>query len=411
MNRIEFKKLSILICSLFVLAACEKDSDDNNNDTSNVAALEITENVESNTTWENRIENPEAADYIITNSIEINADLIIEPGVKIEFVESSQIDVNGQGSLNATGTSAEPIVFTGEVETEGYWRGIRFNSPSSKNKLIYTELKYGGEDYYKWDGESIVWLDSDNNSSVIIQNTIFEGSYKYGLFADAGTELVDFENNTFTENNDAGLVIYASSLNQLDLQTDYNQNNGEAPVVVFGNEINNDQTWKAINTPYLLSNDHMEINADVTVEPGVDFKVGKELEINVNPSGSLNATGNANQMIRFTGNLETHGHWRGIRFNSPSSNNQLEYVEVAHAANHYYKWYGESAIWVDDEDNGKLSISNCEIHTNNDWGLTIDAGATIVPATISAILNGNDFHDNGLASSPNCTGDCNVNID
>ncbi|MBF6608819.1 MAG: hypothetical protein ITG00_08790, partial [Flavobacterium sp.] len=74
-------------------------------------------------------DNPNAAvDYIIDCVMRVSADIIIEPGVVIEFGQNAGIEIDDfnvpYASLSAEGTAAKPIVFRGAVSGAGYWRGL-----------------------------------------------------------------------------------------------------------------------------------------------------------------------------------------------------------------------------------------------------------------------------------------------
>lgn len=429
MRFLNFKTSMIALMACCALAACNSKDDQTgspsgngggngngsgNGNGNNNNERTIQNAIESPTTWDNKFSDEDKADYIVeTQFLEVKAELTIEPGVKVQMPENAEVHIQGQGVLNASGKSDQPIVFTGKVETNGYWRGIKINSPSDQNNLKHVHLKYGGGSHHGWDGKSLLWLSKDNNASATIQNTTFEASAQYGLHLEQGVQIPGFENNTFKDNKKASLWLYANAIGKLDTGSNYNQNNGDPYVEVVGNEVNDDQTWKNINTHYWLNRESfIQIKADVTVEAGVDFRFSKNRELHVKPEGSFNAVGQPDQQITFKGDLETHGHWRGIKVNSPSSKNKLEHVEIAYAAGRHHGWDGQSALWVASDDNGNLTLKNCEIHHTTDWGLTVNEqnDATIKPDTKSKLLDQNDFHDNGLASSPNCSGDCHIQL-
>lgn len=425
MKRFTFKQLMAMEMACCALNACDTSNEDDSggngsggngsggNGGSNDQGT-VAQNITSPTTWDNRFGDPSKVDYVVENDIDVNADLTIKPGVKVQMPEDGSIIVTGQGSLNAEGTSDEPIIFTGKVPTKGYWRGISVNSPSDKNKLNHVTLEYGGSSVHWWDGKSILWAKSDNNTKISIKNTTFAESSQVGFYFGKNVTLTNFSSNNFKNNKKAGLWVRASNLGQIDSDTDYNNGNGEPHVRVYCDKVNADQTWKNIEAPYLLSNsdNDLNINANVTIEAGADFLAAKELSILVNQNGAINAEGTSGDKITFKGNLETHGHWRGIKIASPSSSNVFKHVEFAHGGKRVHWWDGESVVWVASKNNGSLTFKNCEVHTNKDWGLTVNqsSGATITPSTKSELTNQNNFHDNGLASSPKCSGDCHVNL-
>ncbi|MBX2842679.1 MAG: hypothetical protein KTR26_12990, partial [Flammeovirgaceae bacterium] len=82
--------------------------------------------------------------YYVTGNLAINSGLIISPGVTFGFASDKRFWVDDEGYLNAIGTEASPIVFTGKDETVGYWKGLVIWTNNLDNKLDYVEVSYGG---------------------------------------------------------------------------------------------------------------------------------------------------------------------------------------------------------------------------------------------------------------------------
>src|SRR6056297_485546 len=103
--------------------------------------VEISEDITSDETWMKgtlyRVMNPVA--------VESGAKLTIEPGVVVEFVVDAGLTVVSDNSvLIASGTEEEPILFTGEQEIAGYWRGINIFSNSVENTISHAQILYAG---------------------------------------------------------------------------------------------------------------------------------------------------------------------------------------------------------------------------------------------------------------------------
>ena len=70
--------------------------------------------------------DPSQPDYVVEDWVSIDAVLTIEPGVVMEFGANSGLVVGefGGGAISAKGISGNPITFTGETKTKGFWGGI-----------------------------------------------------------------------------------------------------------------------------------------------------------------------------------------------------------------------------------------------------------------------------------------------
>ncbi len=99
-----------------------------------------------NLTW-----TKENSPYKVTGNIlvEDGCELVIEPGIKVYFTGNYYIKMNG--SINAVGTSDEPILFTKSASYTGTWAGIRIGGGSmTANDYTYVSgniIKYADFSY------------------------------------------------------------------------------------------------------------------------------------------------------------------------------------------------------------------------------------------------------------------------
>jgi len=93
-------------------------------------------------------------------TIDPTGTLNIAPGVTVLFGETQDITVHG--TLTALGTPADPILFTGETPTPGFWAGLIFVGTPAQlavGSFAYTTIEYGG-----YGGSAMVSLDNANVS-------------------------------------------------------------------------------------------------------------------------------------------------------------------------------------------------------------------------------------------------------
>jgi len=118
-----------LVLNLLVLLALGRPA-------SALAQTEVSGQITEDTTWN------EVA-YLVTGHVTIQAGvtLTVEQGVIVRFNRGTYLDVKGH--LQAKGTAAEPIVFTGQDETPGWWHGIVIVEDGSA-ELEHVTVAYAG---------------------------------------------------------------------------------------------------------------------------------------------------------------------------------------------------------------------------------------------------------------------------
>jgi parallel beta-helix repeat protein len=146
-----------------------------------------------------------AIPYIVNGSLRV-ADpsapvLTIEPGVTVKFTSSSTLLANDTnlGSINATGTAAQPILFTSNgTATAGFWQGIvlgaRNGTPSS---FAYCTIEYAGYSAAAHGGIHV-----DGNAPAF-DHLILRNNSVAGLSAAGGTP--SLSNSSFS-GNPAGIA-------------------------------------------------------------------------------------------------------------------------------------------------------------------------------------------------------------
>lgn len=281
--------------------------------------------------------NPNAAvDYIITCVMRARADIKIEPGVVIEFEENAGINIDDfnvtKASLVAKGTGDKPIIFRGKVKSKGYWKGILFNTGSTKNELDHVEIHHAGGEAFNSNndrGAVILWA----NSKLKIKNSLISKSLTYGLNAGYGNSLLSLENNIF-EDNDAPIVINPQYIHQINSTNDFTGNNKDFVFVESGS-FDTPTTWKKVNVPYTVLNRSVygsgggvSVSNLLSIEPGVHIEFDASTMLSIKElGGGLKAVGTSQDPIIFTAVNKIPNGWIGIYFDSAHPANEIAYSE------------------------------------------------------------------------------------
>ncbi|MDQ3535823.1 MAG: hypothetical protein M3421_09395 [Bacteroidota bacterium] len=390
-----FKKLlplTFVICAS--LLSCDKDEDPKIVD--QTLSFDCNNNmISTNTTLEDIVAG-EGVDYIISCPVTIknNAILTINPGVTIQFNgATSGLFVSGDAGLNAVGTAEKPIKFFGKILGKGSWKGIFFGSNNPANQLAYaTVANAGSEPEFYSDAKAAVSITTEsNNARASIINCTITESAGNGLWVAIGRNLSEFKNNNFTNNAEAPVALTFDSFDKLDAASKYKEGNGKQYIDMYGEgpltgvTINKDMKVIPLEVPYRISGP-VFIEKAVTIEPGtiMEFNPGAQLTTSglyFETTGSLNATGTAENRIVFKGVQGGSGAWIGIEFASKSPHNKLIYCDIIGGGSEGTYGNGGDGVgnivignYYDNE--CSAVIQNCNIKDSDAAGIAIRTSST-----------------------------------
>lgn len=173
-------------------------------------------------------------DYIITQNLEVNALLTIQPGVTIMFADNAGITVNEQGSLLAEGTATKQIWFTSQTGKRGAWKGITVLSNNSKNVLSYCKVEHGGGNNNMGSGN--IMIGSGNNTAqMAIDHCEITAAFADGIQLSKGSKLNYFTNNKIHTNSVYGLNLFKTDAFSIHPTNEFS-NNGSAAIHYIENQ-------------------------------------------------------------------------------------------------------------------------------------------------------------------------------
>lgn len=302
----------------------------------------------------------------------IESDLTIEKGAEFVARADVGIEILANGSISAIGTSNNPIIFRGENDVRGFWRGISIVSNTNKNELEYVTTKNGGSTGFPGSSvpSNIVLM---NQGRLKMSNCTLEQSGDYGLVIthDEGNIGV-FDNNLIT-NNKRPIQCKMSHFHYFDSISDLTGNDEDA--IITSNTTaptSVDATWKKATVPYKIT-DVDEIGSRITLEPGVEIVAANDAGIIVNTEGTLIASGTDNNRIVIRGEEDVQGYWIGIKIYSNKADNKMEYVNIANG--------GGGNGWNSNIDlatgNAMLNLTNCHITDSQGYGVYVRLDAIL----------------------------------
>ena len=288
-------------------------------------------------------------DYIINCMAVVAGDLIIKPGVTIQFGETGGINVS-QGSLQAIGTFDKQILFTGEDKVPGSWGYIVFQTDDVKNKMTYCTVEYAGGFAVSSNNDkgNVVVL---HDSRLEMEDCTLRHSAEYGVkFTSHSTEIPKFINNTITGCKYP--IHIAPNLVQNISGGDYTGNTIDAILVKTTSNgtnaavnDNNTHEWAKHNVPYHVTKMIKVSGGTLIIQPGaiLEFENGMGIEIGDSDASTLIAVGTASEPIIFSGIVKSPGAWLGLEFNFTNSPlNEVAFAKIEYAGSNndagIYMW-------------------------------------------------------------------------
>ena len=258
---------------------------------------------------------------------------------------------------------------------------------------------------------SAVSEDNENNSITITQTYVLDGSastdpdedqlsFQWTIVSQPDGSNPEINNDT---NAEAGFVpdVPGEYILQLEV-TDPNDNSNATQVtiiakadpMVIDSDINENTTLEDIfedsDMPDYIVTANVDVNAELTVAPGVIVHFEQNRLLTVTRSGMINAEGTTDNSIVFTSaNVAGEIRWKGILVNSSDARNIMSNVEISWAGSeeilHSSGWK-TAALAVGDE--GKLKLNNTTISKSSGYGLFVHVNGEL------GEFSANSFEDN-----------------
>ena len=347
----------------------------------------------------------DGVDYVVTCNVRIEKDVVIKPGVKIQFEAGAGFRVysGANFSLNMVGTKEKPIILEGKTATIGAWKGLEFSQNKSlKNQWEYVTVRHAGDGLTG--GLEI------NDSNVWIKNCVFSNNKGFGIsVTNASTDFKAFESNTFVNNTKSAIELFFTQVGFLDSKSSYN-NNGNNYILIkkvnFQSDITEEITFQKLNVPYRIQ-DIIYMPQKLTLKPGVVIEFGNDAGIDVNQkTGALMADGTAADPIKLIGYLpNTKGVWAGILLESNNIENKLNYCIIDGAGskdisttnfNFWFEKTATAAVTMDGtgyKGSYRTIVTNCTITNSGGYGI-----AYSIYSKDAVTVKDNTFKDNTKAN-------------
>lgn len=144
--------------------------------------------------------------YRLMQRMQVRSGWKLSPGVTIEVARDVSILITESGYLNAVGSAAQKITFTGAAGSAAYWSGILSHSTSNQNRIENAEILNAGSTAIVSTKRANLAL-YGNNSVLVLRNTRIAGSGGHGVYVGFQSTLNADETTTYEGNALANVLI------------------------------------------------------------------------------------------------------------------------------------------------------------------------------------------------------------
>jgi hypothetical protein len=312
-----------------VINAQKAGSIGSNNVFTNVPGVLITGDFRSTTaqTWKNL-----GTPYIITNEVDIDGTLTIEPGTTFKFDAGGWLGIGYYAATTfvADGTSSLPILFTTTSTSPiaGAWRGITFyNYTQPNSKMNYCTINYAGSN------ASYGSLHMVDASSIVFTNNTISNSSSYGVIVDPNAGFQSFSGNTINTCVNHVISIFTKHLPELGTPNTLVPASGKGILIQGDVKYDADVIWKKQTADFYVTGGEIDIDGNLTIEAGSKFLFVNDsfFWFGYYQNTKITAVGTSGAHITFTsaGSSPAAGAWRGLYFDSyTQANTGLAYCDI-----------------------------------------------------------------------------------
>lgn len=324
------------------------------------------------------VEKDQLFDYLVTKDIEVAANLLVKPGVRVAFEAGAKLTVSSNGILIADNrTSQGTIVFQGKSAEKGYWEGILIESQSDHNMLWGTEIRDAGQ------MDAALKVAPGGNISVI-SSKIYHNS-KFGIILPEDASFAEFKVNEIYDNTDGPLVIAAERVALLSSENTIKDGN----IRVSPGRIDNglEHIWPNFTSQYDLLDDLVVTAASTwAISDGAHVNVANDRAIRIIQGSKIVLMGLDGKPVIIEGITKEKGAWRGIYLdNSQGNSSSIIKAEIRHAGSNAIS--GSEPATLKIGTNGSIAISKTVFDQGEGNGLDATSNGVALVFNLNTITN------------------------
>lgn len=266
--------------------------------------------------------------FRVTSTIDVEAQVVIEPGSTFVFEDGAGIQVRSDGRLRAEGTPGQEIIFSAEEPIPGYWRGIRYGGTNSTHNVLRNVIiEYAGSGHWRRGRRGGPANLTVHGARLEIEDIVLQHGGAAGLWLHGTPEALTMSGNNVITGNEYPVRTNANSVALLPGDTSYSGND-EDYIRIESGDVSDGGTWDSFNVPlYFDTSPDVEDNHLTIMSNELIF--GQDRGLQVRGSASMALSGAADAPVIFRGDEAIPGYWRGLRYGGTNSGqNSIEHVEI-----------------------------------------------------------------------------------
>lgn len=249
--------------------------------------------------------------YLVNGDVEILsfADVLIEAGTVLKFAQGTGIEVTTDASFAVMGTPDNPVVLTGQEDSRGYWRGIKFvQTESDDNQIVNAVVEYAGQGQV---AAIEVFSTEGSRARIRVQGSLIRNNDWTGIWLGSGSTRLDlFDGNVMTENRQPA-YISPVLLSSITTNNNFTGNEIDRITVPRLSVSNESVVFPNLGVPYK----HFGLtltNSDLIVDAGVEVIFDTNISWMLEQGSNLIVNGTTENRVLFTGEEKNPGAWGGI---------------------------------------------------------------------------------------------------
>lgn len=366
MKRISYPKILVAITLMVFACGCGASDSDDGTDSRSCTSLSDSGDVDGNVTL------TDDDCYMIDDTVALtHGELTVEPGTQVYFGPDAGLVVEQTGRLNVAGTTDNPVLFRGDHDEHGFWRGIKI-AAGGTHHIEHAHIQHGGSapwDHDNYHARGGVVVD-DDSAQLTVGDVEFTDNETAAVTTVAEGAELDIAHSSFAD-NDTPLRLHPDQVGGLGEGLEFGDHRTEAVVIHTDGTAADNAHWPKLELPYLVE-EPIELSATISVDSGTEFRFDRHAGIDVN-AGVFEAVGTGDDPVRFVGDNDVSGFWRGLRFrNAPGEASRLEHVEILHGGSeHWDRSWSNSAANLLVHDGGHVTLNHAYIAHSDYHGISI----------------------------------------